>query len=291
MKKVIVIVGPTASGKTKLSVELAKRVQAEIINGDSVQIYKRLNIGSAKIKPEETNGIKHHLFDIVDPKHTYSVYNFQRDVRNLINQIDIPMIVGGTGLYIKAALYDYEFDKENHHQYQTLEHLSNEALYDQLMLLDPEIKIDAQNRRRLIRALTLAKQGVLRSKKNKKDELLYDACVIYLDLDRKVLEERLHFRLEQQLKDGFIEEVEDLLNDHISVNAIGYREIEQYLKQEISFDEMKELIIRKSKQLAKKQKTWFKNQMQTHIIDALDQHVIDHAYDIVKEFLNQKEHL
>jgi len=290
MKKVIVIVGPTASGKTKLSVELAKKINAEIINGDSVQVYQRLNIGSAKIKDSEKQGVKHHLFDVADPKDSYSVYQFQKDVRHLIDKIDVPMIVGGTGLYIKAALYNYEFEDENQKiSYDAFKDLTNEEIYNKLIVLDPNINIDKQNRRRLIRALELAKQGNLRSKKNRKDELLYDACIIYLDLDRQILEERLHLRLDKQLEEGFIDEVKSLQKDHISINAIGYREIEQYLNQEIDMDQMKLDIIKKSRQLAKKQKTWFKNQMQIHMIDALSEHVLDQAYQIVKTFLNKED--
>ena len=290
MKKVIVIVGPTASGKTKLSVELAKKINAEIINGDSVQVYQRLNIGSAKIKDSEKQGVKHHLFDVADPKDSYSVYQFQKDVRHLIDKIDVPMIVGGTGLYIKAALYNYEFEDENQKiSYDAFKDLTNEEIYNKLIVLDPNINIDKQNRRRLIRALELAKQGNLRSKKKRKDELLYDACIIYLDLDRQILEERLHLRLDKQLEEGFIDEVKSLQKDHISINAIGYREIEQYLNQEIDMDQMKLDIIKKSRQLAKKQKTWFKNQMQIHMIDALSEHVLDQAYQIVKAFLNKED--
>lgn len=290
MKKVIVIVGPTASGKTKLSVELAKKINAEIINGDSVQVYQRLDIGSAKIKDSEKQGVKHHLFDVADPIDSYSVYQFQKDVRHLIDKIDVPMIVGGTGLYIKAALYNYEFEDENQKiAHDAFKDLTNEEIYNKLIILDPNIKIDKQNRRRLIRALELAKQGNLRSKKSRKDELLYDACIIYLDLDRQILEERLHLRLDKQLEEGFIDEVKSLQKDHISINAIGYREIEQYLNQEIDMDQMKLDIIKKSRQLAKKQKTWFKNQMQIHMIDALSEHVLDQAYQIVKAFLNKED--
>ncbi len=290
MKKVVVIVGPTASGKTKLSVELAKKIKAEIINGDSVQIYKKLDIGSAKIKEEEKQNIKHHLFDVADLKDSYTVYQFQKDVRKLIDDIDIPMIVGGTGLYIKAALYNYEFEDEDKKLQDNLyKDSSNEEIYDQLLRLDPEIKVDKYNRRRLVRALELAIQGNFRSEKNSKDELLYNACIIYLDLDRQILEERLHIRLDRQLDEGFIDEVKTLRDQDIHINAIGYREIDQYLDEQIDYQEMKTLIIKKSKQLAKKQKTWFKNQMHAHILNALDDDVIEKAYQIVKDFLNQKE--
>lgn len=289
MKKVIVIVGPTASGKTKLSIELAKKINAEIINGDSVQIYKKLDIGSAKIKEDEKQGIKHHLFDVCEPEDTYTVYQFQKDVRALIKNIKHPMIVGGTGLYIKAALYDYEFESEevNIDVESIYEHDSNEALYKKLLELDPNIEIDPHNRRRLLRALALAHQGQLRSRKQNKDQPLYDLCILYLDLDRKVLEERLHMRLEKQLEDGFIDEVKALKDDGIKINAIGYREIDQYLDQRLSYEELKTEIIKKSKALAKKQKTWFKNQMHAYMLDALSENLLDDAYKTIKDFLNE----
>jgi tRNA dimethylallyltransferase len=289
MKKIVVIVGPTASGKTKLSVELAKRIDSEIINGDSVQIYQRLDIGSAKIKEEEKQGIKHHLFDVCDPKQTYTAYQFQKDVRNLIDKIETPMIVGGTGLYIKSALYDYEFEDEDdkvdvEKMYQDV---SNEELYEKLLILDPNINIDMHNRRRLLRALALAHQGNYRSEKQNKDQPLYDLCIIYLDLDRKVLEKRLHIRLEKQLEEGFIDEVKALKEDGIKINAIGYREIDQYLDDILTYEEMKKEIIKKSKALAKKQKTWFKNQMHAHMLDALSDDLVEQATNIVLTFLEE----
>src|SRR5690554_1477401 len=146
MKKVIVVVGPTASGKTKVSIELAKIFNAEIINGDSVQVYKELNIGSAKIKEEEKQGIKHHLFDILNASEEYTAFDFQKDVRSLINKINIPIIVGGTGFYIKSALYNYEFNKDDNYDYNSYNELSNEYLYNQLKVSDPNLEIDINNR-------------------------------------------------------------------------------------------------------------------------------------------------
>lgn len=290
MKKVIAIVGPTASGKTRLSIEIAKRIHAEIINGDSVQVYKGLDIGSAKIQSHEMEGIKHHLLDIRDPKDSYSVFNFQKDTRLLIDQIDHPIIVGGTGLYIKAALYDYEFieTKRSFDFESKYEHLKNEALHELLLSHDPEVKIDLNNRRRLIRALEQALEGVPRSQKVKKDHLLYDTLIIYLDLDRKVLEERLNIRLEAQLKNGFIDEVKKLKVKNIEINAIGYRELSQYIDGVWTLDEAKEQIIIHSRQLAKKQKTWFKNQMNPWMVDALDENLMDKVYEKIHTFLNKE---
>lgn len=289
MKKILVIVGPTGSGKTRLSIELAKAFHAEIINGDSVQVYKGLDIGSAKIKPLEMQGVKHHLLSIKDPKEPYSVYEFQQDSRRLFETIDLPMIVGGTGLYIKASLYDYEFidPKRNDHFDDMYQSYSNDQLYELLLNYDPLIKIDPQNRRRVLRALEHAINGTPRSKKQKKDHLLYDACIIYLDLERDLLEPRLRQRLDQQIEEGFIEEVQALMDQGISINAIGYRELERYLKQEISLEEAKEQIIQVSKKLAKKQKTFFKNQMHPIMLDAMSKTLIDDAIHIVSSFLKE----
>ena len=291
MKKVIVIVGPTGSGKTRLSVKLAKLFNAEIINGDSVQIYRRLDIGSAKIKESEKDNVAHHLFDIKDPNDSYSVFNFQKDVRSLIDKIDIPMIVGGTGLYIKAALYQYEFIEKGRDEAFDLSYQSytNEELYAMLLKEDPFIQIDLNNRRRVLRALEQALSGEHRSKKNKKDELLYNPLIIYLDLDRSVLDERLKLRLDQQIREGFIEEVETLDKDNIRVNAIGYRELNQYLDGKITLDEAKAEIISISKKLAKKQKTFFKNQMHPVILDALSKTLETDAYELIKSFLKEEE--
>lgn len=291
MKKVIVIVGPTGSGKTNLSVRLAQHFNAEIINGDSVQVYQGLDIGSAKIKNSEKQNIKHHLIDVVSLAEEYSVYNFQKDVRDLIDRIDVPMIVGGTGLYIQAALYDYEFieSKRNLDFEEEHEHESNELIYQKLIELDPEIKIDIQNRRRLLRAYEQALSGELRSQKKKKDKLIYDAFIIYLDLDRTILEERLIIRLKKQLEDGFIEEVQKLKKEHIHINAIGYRELDQYLEGIYTLEEAKEAIIKSSKRLAKKQKTWFKNQMHPYILDALSPTLYEEAMFAIESFLKEKQ--
>jgi len=291
MKKVIVIVGPTASGKTNLSISLAKQLNAEIINGDSVQVYKGLDIGAAKIKPEEQENIKHHLLGIRDVKEPYSVFHFQKDARACIDQITTPMIVGGTGLYIKAVLNNYEFNQDQFQEdiEDKTEELSNQEIYQKLIELDPHIEIDQSNRRRLNRAYQLALMGEFRSDKKKKDERLYDALIIYLDLDRSLLEERLVKRLDQQLAEGFIEEVKFFYDQDIHINAIGYREIEQYLNQELSLEETKEKIIKVTKKLAKKQKTWFKNQMHPVMLDALSNTLYEEVLKLCKDFLNKEE--
>jgi len=289
MKKVIVIVGPTGSGKTGLSIRLAKHFNLEIINGDSVQIYQGLDIGSAKIKEQEKQNIKHHLLDIVPAGTGYSVYNFQKDARNFFNQINIPMVVGGTGLYIQAALYDYEFIEEGRNSdfEEKHSHETNDEIYAKLMVIDPEVKVDVQNRRRLMRAYEQALLGEPRSSKKNKDTLLYDALIIYLDLDRTILNDRLNLRLQRQLDEGFIDEVRALKEKGITINAIGYRELNLYLDGIYTLDEAKEAIIKSSKKLAKRQKTWFKNQMHPLMLDALSETLFEDAKKAIESFIKE----
>lgn len=280
MKKVIVIVGPTASGKTLRSINLAKKINAEIINGDSVQVYTELNIGSAKIKKAEMKGISHHLLNIRHLGQDYSAFDFQRDVRILIDKIPIPIIVGGTGFYIKSALYNYEFERVN--KSKTYDELTNEQMYQKIIAKDSFAEIDRNNRIRLIRALNIIEAGSLPSQKNKKDEPLYDILTIYLDYPRNELKAALTKRLDEMITNGFIEEVKTI---NQNLNIIGYREIYRYLKGEISLDEAKELIISVSMKLAKKQKTWFKNQMDCLVLDAKANNIDDLVILAVENFL------
>lgn len=289
MKKFVIIVGPTGSGKTKLSIEVAKYFHGEIINGDSVQVYRGLDIGSAKIKMSEMMGIKHHLLDIRDPKESYSVYEFQQDVRSLLERIDFPIIVGGTGFYINAAISNYEFieEKRDHTFDEKYSDKSNLEIYHELLSSDPEIVIDPKNRRRILRALEQALQGTPRSKKQKKDEKLYHPLIIYLDLPKDILMDRLWQRLEIQLKDGFVDEVKNLKDQGIKINAIGYREIDQYLSGDLSYDAMKVAIIKASKTLAKKQKTYFMNQMKLNVFDALSKTLKDDVITLIKNYVEE----
>lgn len=286
MKKVIVIVGPTASGKTKNSISIAKHFNGQIINGDSVQVYKELNIGSAKIKDEEMLGIKHHLLDVVSVGEDYSVYNFQKDARKLIDEIDLPLIVGGTGFYIKAALYDYEFLNLNTNNNQ-FEEISNIELYNKLLEIDSNIQIDQNNRIRLVSAYNQALSGNLRSEKVNKNVPLYDILTIYLDIDRSYLKEILKTRLDTMFAEGIIEETKYLRSENIKLNTIGYREIDQYLDGLISLEEAKELIIRASVKLAKRQKTWFLNQMNAISVNPLDDDVTSQIIKITTDFIEK----
>lgn len=289
MKKVIVITGPTGSGKTRLSIEVAKLFGAEIINGDSVQVYKGLDIGSAKITTKEKKGVVHHLLGINSNIGSYSVYNFQKDARKLIDEIKVPLIVGGTGLYIKAALYDYEFreEKRDFAFEEKYSDYANEKIYELLLQYDPKIMIDAKNRRRLLRALEQALKGELRSKRQSKDVPLYDILIIYLDIDRTILETRLVKRLDEQIKAGFLDEVKELRNKRIEVNAIGYRELNKYLAGIYSLDEAKVEIVKVSKRFAKKQKTWFKNQTNSTIYNAISPTLNRDVANEIRRFLKR----
>lgn len=276
MNKVIVIVGPTGVGKTKLSIELAKYFNSEIINGDSVQIYKELNIGSAKVKEEEKEGIKHHLLDIKNIEDNYTIYDYQKDVRNKIEEFYTkgltPIIVGGSGLYLKAALYDYKFNNEESKD-NLYENLSNEEVYKLLMIKDEKeaLKLHVNNRKRVVRALNI----IEKSNKSKSDIVeeqehlpLYDVCFIGLTLPRDLLYERINERVNIMIKDGLIEEVKNLYNqykdkNYKSLQAIGYKELFSYFNNEITLEEAIELIKKKSRNYAKRQYTWFNNQFNT----------------------------
>lgn len=269
MKKVFVIVGPTAVGKTSLSVELAKRYNAEIISGDSVQVYKGLNIGSAKIKPEEMKGVIHHLIDILKPNETYDVSKFQIHARSLIEKIDRPLIVGGTGLYIKACLDDYDFSgKGRSLAFESrYDNYTNEALHEILLVKDKETaeKIHPNNRRRVLRALSFA-DDIKRSDRKNKDKPLYDYEIFYLTLPREILYERINERVDEMIKEGLVEEVKTLKEKGYIFNIIGYREINEYLDGLYTLEEAISEIKKVTRRFAKRQETFFKNQMKAKII-------------------------
>jgi len=274
MKKVIVIVGPTGVGKTKLSIELAKHFNSEIINGDSVQIYKELDIGSAKVTKEEMQGIKHHLLDFKNIEEDYTVYDYQIDLRNKINEFYdrglTPIVAGGTGLYIKAALYDYKFEKEYNDSFNNYENYTNEEVYEMLKLKDEKeaSKLHPNNRKRVVRALNVI-ENIGKSKSEMLDDQnhkpIYDISFIGLTLPRDVLYKRINKRVDIMVENGLIEETKNLFNkygmkNYKSLQAIGYKELFSYYKDEISYEEAIELIKKKSRNYAKRQYTWFNNQ-------------------------------
>ena len=267
MNKVIVITGPTAVGKTKLSIELAKRYNGEIINADAVQVYKGLDIGSAKVTEEEKEDIPHHLFDIKEVDEEYTIYHYQKDCRKLIKEVQgrgkTPILVGGTGLYIKAALYDYKLTEEK--ETNTYDNLTDEELYNKLLEVDKDIVIDKNNRRRLIRAINYYKENNKSINTNTTNKLLYDAIFIGLTTDRRILYDKINNRVDIMIKEGLLNEVKAFYDKGIRtkplLNAIGYREIYSYFDGNISLEEAVNKIKQNSRHYAKRQYTFFNHQL------------------------------
>ncbi len=290
--KVIVIVGPTAVGKTKIAIELAKYYRIDIISGDSVAIYKDLNIGSAKPTIEEQKEVQHHLIDIKEANESYSVADFQKDARKIINQNPLNLICGGTGLYIQAALFQYEFEQEQRSTTfeKKYENFSNEALYEQLKMQDPNLdstKLHMNNRKRVLRALEVIETtGKSIHSYQKKNQALYDSFIVYLTLDRKILYERIDQRVDQMLEDGLLDEVAQLYQRGICPTGIGYKEFIPYFKKEIDLKTAIEQIKKNTHHLAKRQETWFKNQMSSHFYEVNLENMTE-TIEIIKKDINE----
>lgn len=267
MSRVIVITGPTAVGKTKLSIELAKKLNGEIINADAMQVYKGQNIGTAKVTEKEKENIPHHLFDIKEVEEEYSIYNYQKDCRKVIDNIlrrnKTPILVGGTGLYIKAALYDYKLSEEKTNN--TYDNLKTEEIYKELLKLDKDINIDKNNRRRLIRALNYYKENNTSISNNKTNKLLYDTIFIGLTTDREILYKKINQRVDNMIENGLLEEVKYYYDKNIKakplINGIGYKELYNYFDGLCSKEEAVEKIKQNSRHYAKRQYTFLNHQL------------------------------
>lgn len=267
MSRVIVITGPTAVGKTALSIELAKKLNGEIINADAMQVYKGLNIGTAKVTEKEKENIPHHLFDIKEVEEEYSIYNYQKDCRKVIDDIlgrgKTPILVGGTGLYIKAALYDYKLSEEKTNN--TYDNLKTEEIYKELLKLDKDINIDKNNRRRLIRALNYYKENNTSISNNKTNKLLYDTIFIGLTTDREILYKKINQRVDNMIENGLLEEVKYYYDKNIKtkplINGIGYKELYNYFDGLYSKEEAVEKIKQNSRHYAKRQYTFLNHQL------------------------------
>ena len=266
MKKIIVITGPTGVGKTKLSVLLAKKLNGEIINADSMQVYKNLDIGTAKIKEEEKDNVPHHLFDICDVYDNYTIFNYQKDARNKIKEIEsrgnTPIFVGGSGLYIKAALYDYKLNNEEIHF--EFNELANEELLEEIKKYH-ETDIHVNNRKRLIRELNKIKNNSVNSSEIMKP--LYDIVVIGLTTEREKLYDIINRRVDRMIDEGLVNEVKELYDKKINTKAIntgiGYKELYKFFNKEITLAEAILLIKKNSRNFAKRQYTFFNHQMET----------------------------
>ena len=268
MKPIIVIIGPTGVGKTKLSIELSKKLDAEIINGDSVSIYKKLDIGSAKPTREERKEVPHHLIDIKEPTEDYSVYQYQQDARKKIEEITKRgkrvIIVGGTGLYIKAALYNYIFTQGT--TQNTYENLTNEELLEKIKQYDNTITIHPNNRKRLVRTLNKLENQEPMTKE--KDLCLYPIYIIGLTASREIVYDRINKRVDKMIKEGLLEEINSLKEEYqhskVLNSAIGYKEFYDYLFNDKQLEKVIEEIKLHSRHYAKRQYTFFNHQFQTN---------------------------
>lgn len=274
MDKIILIAGPTGVGKTAASVSVAKKIGGEIISADSMQIYRKMDIGTAKIMPDEMKGIPHHLIDIVEPYDEFSVKDFDDMSKTAIKEIsgrsNIPVIAGGTGLYINAIVYDMDYNKVTtdsefrNELWKYYEEKGTEELYNILLKHDPETKIEKQNIKRVIRAIEIIKNnGEFRQFSNMKKNSMYDIRMYVLYRERSKLYEIINSRVDHMVKSGLVDEVRSLLNDRLdkscqSMKAIGYRQIISYLEGEYDLDTAIELIKRDSRRYAKRQLTWFR---------------------------------
>lgn len=256
---ILCVVGPTGVGKTKLSIELAKRYNAVVVNADSMQVYKELNIGTAKVTEDEKENIEHLLFDIVNPDEMYTVYNYQKDLRKVLEDYKNRniVIVGGTGLYIKAGLYNYVFNEEE--KTDNFDDLSNEELYTKVLQKDKYSDIHINNRKRMIRFLNREEAF------QDKNTLLYDVKFIGLTTNRDNLYNRINKRVDIMMDNGLLEEVKSLYDRNIRsksiMTGIGYKELYEYFDGNISLDSAIDLIKKRSRKYAKRQYTWFNNQM------------------------------
>lgn len=295
MKRVIAIVGPTAVGKTKISIELAKRLDAQIISGDSVAVYKELNIGSAKPTKEEMQGVKHYLIDELEPTEQYDVMTFQHRAREIIDNSSKPIIIcGGTGLYIKSVLYNYEFEapKRDDTLEERFKDFSNEELFNYLLKIDPDFdqtRIHMNNRKRVLRAIEIKESSNESIEHfNKKNEPYYEPYIVYLNIaDRDLLYKRINERVDEMFAHGLLYEVFSLYKKGITPNAIGYKELIPFFNKEVTLETATDNIKLNSRHLAKRQMTWFKTQMDTHFyevnLDNIEQ-TIDTIYHDLKEF-------
>ncbi len=287
---VIVVVGPTGVGKTKLSIELAKKLNGEIINADSTQVYRGMDIGTAKVTKEEMDGVVHHLLDIKNIDEDYTVYDYQKDSRKCIDEIisrgHIPIMVGGTGLYIKASLYNYEFKDEESKSYVS-DTLSNDELYDMLLKIDPNTTIHKNNRKRVMRALNYYyANGKIMD--NHSDKLLYDAVFIGLTTDRDTLYNRINERVDVMVNNGLLDEANRIYKSNIRSKAvmtpICYKELFPYFEGTKELNECLDDIRQASRKYAKRQYTWNKHQFDVKWFD-VDFDNFSNTVDNVLEYI------
>ncbi len=290
MKPLLILSGPTAVGKTELSISLAKSINGEIISADSMQVYRGMDIGTAKIKPEEMQGIRHHLIDIIDPRDEWNVSLFKKHAMDAVNDIysrgKVPVLVGGTGFYIQALLYNVDFSEEKESDIRlrlTKEYELNgaHALHEKLKQCDPvsaEI-IHENNVKRVIRALEFYElHGIPISEHNRVQSLRtspFDFRYFVLSDAREKIYERIDKRVDKMLEAGLVDEVKSLVNSgldlsYVSMQGLGYKEIYKYLNGEYSLDEAVYILKRDTRHFAKRQLTWFRREKEVIMISRQD---------------------
>lgn len=287
--KVIVIAGPTASGKTSLSVALAKQINGEIVSCDSMQIYKDMTIGTAKATKEEQEGIPHYLIDFVSPDERYTVSDFTKDAKKAIEEIlskgKTPILVGGTGLYIDSLIYEIDYpeiktdDAYRKYLEQIVEKEGLETLYNQACSIDEEAmkKISPNDKKRILRVLEIyhdtGKTKTQQEIESRKNEVPYDYKVFAIDMPREILYERIEKRVDIMLEQGLIKEVEDLLKKYFefptAMQGLGYKEVRQYLEGKLTKEEMIEVLKKETRHYAKRQLTWFRKNKETVWLNGL----------------------
>ena len=287
MEKVIVICGPTASGKTALSIELAKQINGEIVSADSMQIYRDMNIGTAKPTIEEMQGIKHYLIDFVSPDERYSVADYKKDAKKSIKEIiskgKTPIIVGGTGLYVDSLIYEIEYQdiKVDEMYRKQLEEISEneglEKLYEMAMKIDPQAmeKISRNDKKRIMRVLEIykatGKNKTQQEAESRKRPIEYDYKIFAINWDRQKLYDRINKRVDIMIQKGLIQEVKDILQKYhkfpTAMQGLGYKEVVSYLNGEYTKEEMIEKIKMETRRYAKRQLTWFRKNKQTIWLD------------------------
>ena len=289
--KIIVIVGPTAVGKTALAIDLAQALNGEIISGDSQQVYRKLDIGTAKATPEEQAAAPHHLIDVREVTESYSAFDFVREAKAAIEDITargkLPIIAGGTGLYIQSLLEGYHLGGEVPHEeilsYRAqLDLLSDEDLYQRVA--EQGLVIPQLNRRRAMRALEIAHFG----QDLANEETDYEPYFICLDDERALIYERINRRVDRMLEEGLLDEARWLYDDHPEAQAakgIGYKELFPYFKGEQSLEEASEILKRNTRRFAKRQLTWFRNRMEVKFYAISAPHFKEQVLADVKEFL------
>lgn len=283
----LVLIGPTAVGKTRTSLDIAKAWNAEIISGDSMQVYRTMDIGTAKLPFEEREGVPHHLIDICDPEYPYSVADFQTNAKACIEDIasrgKLPFIVGGTGLYIESVCYNYQFadngsdEAFRDEQMRYAEQYGVEALHKRLAEIDPPaaLRLHPNDTRRVIRALEvyhLTGQTFTEQQAGQTKESPYELCIIGLTMDREELYRRINERVDVMIEQGLVAEVERLLSRNlppntVSMQGLGYKEIAMYLQGECSLESAIELLKRDTRRFAKRQLSWFRHMSDIHWID------------------------